>query len=52
VEMLGANRMLFATDGSIVVCTGKLLGADISEADKKTILEGTDFLKYFEKAGK
>ena len=52
VDMLGADRILFATDGSMVSCAGKLLGADISEADKKTILEGTAFLKYFEKAGK
>ena len=52
VDMLGADRILFATDGSMVSCVGKILGADIRDADKKTILEGTAFLKYFEKAGK
>ena len=52
VDMLGADRILFATDGSMVSCVGKILGADIRDADKKIILEGTAFLKYFEKAGK
>jgi len=50
VEMLGADRILFATDGSIIPCVGKLLGANISEEDKKTILEGTAFLRYFERS--
>ena len=51
VEMLGADRILFGTDESIVSSVGKLLGADISEADKKTILEGRAFNRFFEKAG-
>ena len=52
VEMLGADRILFGTDGSIVACAGKILGANISKTDKKTILEGTDFLRYFHKANR
>jgi predicted TIM-barrel fold metal-dependent hydrolase len=52
VEMLGADRILFATDNSIVSCVGKILGADISEADKKTILDGTAFNRFLEKAGR
>ena len=52
VQMLGADRILFATDCSIVSCVGKILGADISEDDKKTILEGTAFLRFLERAGK
>lgn len=52
VEMLGADRILFATDCSVVSCVGKILGADIAEEDKKTILEGTAFLRFLERAGK
>ncbi len=52
VQMLGADRILFATDNSIVSCVGKILGADISVEDKKTILEGKAFNRFLEKAGR
>ena len=52
VEMLGADRILFATDGSIVSCVGKILGANISEESKKTILAGKAFDRFIEKAGR
>lgn len=52
VQMLGADRILFATDNSIVSGVGKILGADISDADKKTILEGAAFNRFLEKAGR
>ncbi len=52
VRLLGANRILFGTDGSLSAGVGKLLGADISEADKKTILAGPDFERYFERVGR
>lgn len=52
VEMLGANRILFATDGSVVACAGKILGANISEEDKKTILAGNAFERFIDKAGR
>jgi len=52
VEMLGAGRILFATDNSPSSCVGKILGAKISEEDKKTILRGTAFERFIEKAGK
>ena len=51
VKKLGASRLLFATDNSVSSSVGKILGAKISEDDKKTILEGTDFLRFF-KEGK
>ena len=51
VQMLGANRILFGTDESIVSSVGKILGARISEEDKKTILAGGAFAKYMERAG-
>ena len=46
VKLLGANRLLFATDGVWECGVGKVLGADIPLKDKKTILEGSDFLRY------
>ena len=52
VEMLGADRILFATDGSVVACAGKILGANISVEDKKTILAGKAFERFIEKAGR
>lgn len=52
VRMLGADRILFATDESHVSCVGKLLGANISDEDKKTILAGKAFERYLRKAGK
>lgn len=52
VKYVGAERLIFATDGTWDNCVAKILGSDISVADKKTILEGTAFLKFLEKAGK
>ena len=52
VKMLGAKRILFGTDESVVPCLGKLLGARISMEDKKTILKGSAFAAYLERAGK
>jgi len=49
VEMLGADRILFATDESHVSCVGKILGANISEEEKKTILAGKAFERYLKR---
>ena len=49
VKMLGADRILFATDDSIVTSVGKILGAAISEADKKTILAGKAFERFLKR---
>ena len=51
VKQLGAERLLFATDESLFSSVGKILGANITEQEKKTILEGTAF-KRFLKEGK
>jgi predicted TIM-barrel fold metal-dependent hydrolase len=50
VKMLGADRILFGTDGSPAACVGKILGAEISDEDKKTILSGTAFRRYIERS--
>jgi len=50
VKMLGADRILFGMDGSLAACVGKILGADISDDDKKTILSGTAFRRYIERS--
>ena len=52
VRYLGADRLLFATDGAWSSGVSKILGADISDDDKKTILAGCKFSKYLERAGK
>lgn len=52
VRMLGAERILFGTDNSPSACVGKLLGARISDEDKKTILRGTAFERFLERTGK
>lgn len=49
VSMLGAERVLFATDGHWSSGIGKLLGAEIPEEDKVTILSGKRFQKYLER---
>ena len=51
VKQLGADRLLFATDSSFSSCVGKVLGAEITEQEKKTILAGTAFKKFL-KEGK
>ncbi len=50
VDLLGADRILFATDCSLTTCVGKILGARISDEDKKTILAGKAFQRYLDKA--
>lgn len=52
VDALGADRILFGSDGYPVACVGKILGANISEQDKKTILGSFAFDKYLERAGR
>jgi len=52
VEYLGADRVLFGTDGSTGMCVGKMLAADISIEDKKTILAGTAYKKFLERGRK
>ncbi|MDR1640600.1 MAG: amidohydrolase family protein [Clostridiales bacterium] len=49
VSLLGADRLLFGTDMSYEAGIGKLLGADISEENKKTILCGKRFERYLER---
>ena len=50
VRRLGAERVLFGTDGSTAAGVGKLLAADISIEDKKTILAGTAYKRFIDKA--
>ncbi len=52
VKYLGAERLLFATDGPFCSSVAKILGADISEKDKKTILAGGAFNRFLERTGK
>ncbi len=52
VKLLGADRILFASDGTWDVGVAKILGADISDQDKKTILAGTAFEKFIRRGGK
>ena len=51
VALLGADRILFATDGPFCSSVAKILGADISEEDKKTILAGGAFNRFLERKG-
>jgi predicted TIM-barrel fold metal-dependent hydrolase len=48
VKVLGADKILFATDGSFSAGIGKLLGAELSEKDKLTILNAPRFAKYID----
>lgn len=52
VALLGADRMVFATDGPWASGMGKILGADISLEDKKTILAGGKLAKFLERTGR
>ena len=52
VHYLGANRTLFGTDGSFSQSIGKLLGANISQQDKITILNNPAFARYLERGRK
>ena len=49
VQMLGAKRVLFGTDGSYSACIGKMIGADLTDEEKITILNNPDFARYFVK---
>lgn len=49
VQMMGADRMLFATDGSYAPGIGKLLGAKIPDEDKIKIMNNPRFARYLER---
>lgn len=49
VNALGAERMLFGTDGSYSPGIGKMLSAEISEAEKVEILSGGEFKRYLDR---
>lgn len=51
-KMMGADRMLFATDGSFASGIGKILGADIPKEDKIKILNNPRFERYLERGMK
>lgn len=51
VKLLGAERILFGTDMSVEACVGKILAANISEEDKKTILAGTAYRRFLKRRG-
>ena len=46
VKYLGADRILFATDGAWESGIAKILGADITDDEKRTILAGPAFQRY------
>ena len=46
VKRIGAERVLFGTDFSASASVGKIIGADISEEDKKTILCGKRYKRF------
>ncbi len=52
VRLLGADRIVFGTDGGWSSCVGKILGAKISDEDKKTILAGHAFRRFLERGDK
>jgi len=49
VARIGAERMLYGTDGSTSAGVGKILAAQISDEDKKTILAGTKYRRFLGK---
>lgn len=49
VSVLGAERMLFASDGSFSASVGKILGAEISKEEKLKILNSPRFAKYVDR---
>jgi predicted TIM-barrel fold metal-dependent hydrolase len=49
VDLLGAKRILFGTDGSYSACIGKMLGCSLSESDKICILNNPDFERYLKR---
>ncbi|MEG2377834.1 MAG: amidohydrolase family protein [Clostridia bacterium] len=52
VRYLGADRVLWGTDGSIYAGVGKMLAANISDADKKKILSGGSYNRFLERGRK
>lgn len=48
-KMMGAGRMLFATDGGFPSSIAKVINADIPERDKIKILNNPRFEKYLER---
>lgn len=46
VAVMGADRILFGTDGSFSACIGKILGARITHQEKLTIMNNPHFVKY------
>ncbi len=49
VDAMGAERILFGTDGSYSPGVGKMLGANIPEDDKIEILNNKKFERYLER---
>lgn len=49
VQTFGAERILFASDGSYSSSVGKLLSAEISDENVKTILNNPHFARYLKK---
>lgn len=49
VSLLGADRIVFAADGSWSSAVGKMLGAEISELDKVKILSGKAMARFLER---
>ena len=48
LRCLGADRLLFGTDCVWDSSVAKILGADISDEDKKTILAGGAMLRFLD----
>jgi len=49
VRAIGAERVLFGTDGNFSSSIGKLCGAKLTEREKLTIMENPRFLRYLER---
>jgi len=52
VKTFGAERVLFATDGSYSSSIGKLLSARITDDEIKTILDNPTFARYLERGAR
>jgi predicted TIM-barrel fold metal-dependent hydrolase len=52
VRILGADRILFGTDGTLFAGIGKMLEGNISIEDKKKILAGGAYDRFIQKAKK
>lgn len=49
VAVMGADRILFGTDGSFSAGIGKLFGAKITVEEKLTIMNNPHFIKYLQR---